>query len=144
MNGRAASPVTVSLQAVSPQRRRHQQRGDELRRDARVDRCRAAREVAAAIDHYRRASDCHARSSLDAELPSASIISPIGRSRIRGFPSSLKRPRPSVRKPSEEAHRGAGVADEQVGARSRNFSRASFDLDTALRFVALDLEAEHF
>ncbi len=32
-------------------------------------------------------------------LPSASIRSPIGRSRIRALPSSLKRPRPRVRKP---------------------------------------------
>ena len=144
MKGRAASPITLQLEAGFPDGCRHQHRRHELRRRARVDRSLAALEPCPRrIDHHRRAivvpfavyacaQSLH-RVELRADRTLAHPLIAV----------DAKAPVAERDHRDDEAHHGAGSADEDLAAMRRDRSAAPADRDPARRLVNLDGKAHH-
>ena len=134
----------AQLEARLPNRRRHQHRRDELRRRARIDRSFAAFEPRPRrIDDHRRtvvvALAVHARAEAlhRVELrPDRTLAHPL-------IPVDEETPLAERDHRDDEAHHGAGAADEDLAAMRRDRSAAPADRDSARRLVNLDGEAHH-
>ena len=103
------SPLTISSTRLFGVGGGHQQPAEKLAGNVARNGCPAAAQTRC-LDHHRRAARSRVRET--ARRPScrnASSRSSIGRSRIRGVPSSRKRAMAEGQHGREEPHRGAAV-----------------------------------